>query len=288
MSIARTAISKFSEPPMMGASIGFFSAFSLAPTLLIVLAVAGWVYGADAAKGRLFDQVKGVLGNDAASAMQTLVEHAHRASGSGVAAALSIALVADGASATFSSLNTALDVVFAAESPKGIAGLALLLRARLISFGMVMGLGFLLVVSLVVDTAIQYAGHAVFGDSSLVVLAALGESVFGLVILAIGFAALIKWLPDAKVHFRHALIGGVTASVLFTAGRHLFGFYLAHAGTANSFGAAGSLALLMMWLYFSAVVFLFGSEIAASIRDASQATGEKPHTAPLSSIVTRR
>jgi membrane protein len=269
MPIARTAISKFSEDrcSMMGASIGFFSAFSLAPTLLIVLAVAGWFFGPDAAKGRLFDQVKGVLGNDAASAMQTLVGHAHRANGSGVAA---------------------LDVVFAAESPKGIAGLALLLRARLISFGMVMGLGFLLVVSLVLDTAIQYAGHAVFGDSSLVVLAAVGESVFGLVILAIGFAALIKWLPDAKVHFRHALIGGVTASVLFTAGRHLFGFYLAHAGTANSFGAAGSLAVLMMWLYFSAVVFLFGSEIAASIRDASQVTGEKPDTAPLSSIVTRR
>ncbi|WP_240975558.1 YihY/virulence factor BrkB family protein [Paraburkholderia aromaticivorans] len=290
MSTARTAISKFSDDrcSMMGASIGFFSAFSLAPTLLIVLAVAGWFFGPDAAKGRLFDQVKGVLGNDAASAMQTLVEHAHRASGGGIASAISVALVAVGASATFSSLNTALDVVFAAESPKGIAGLALLLRARLISFGMVMGLGFLLVVSLVLDTAIQFAGRMVFGDSKLVVLAAIGESVFGLVILAIGFAALIKLLPDAKVRFRHALIGGVTASVLFTAGRHLFGFYLAHAGTANSFGAAGSLAVLMMWLYFSAVVFLFGSEIAASIRKASEATGEKPATDPRPSIATRR
>jgi membrane protein len=278
MAIVRTAISKFSDDrcSMMGASIGFFSAFSLAPTLLIVLAVAGWFFGADAARGRLFDQVKGVLGSDAASAMQTLVEHAHRANGSGVAAALSLVLVAVGASATFSSLNTALDVVFAAKSPKGIAGLALLLRARLISFGMVMGLGFLLVVSLVLDAAIQFAGHAVFGDSKLVVLAAVGESGFGLVILAIGFAALIKWLPDVKVHFRHALIGGMTASVLFTAGRHLFGFYLVHAGTANSFGAAGSLAVLMMWLYFSAIVFLFGSEIAASIREASQVRGENP------------
>lgn len=157
MSITRTAISKFSDDrcSMMGASIGFFSAFSLAPTLLIVLAVTGWFFGPDAAKGRLFDQVKGVLGNDAASAMQSLVEHAHRASGSGIAAALSIVLVAVGASATFSSLNTALDVVFGAHSPKGIAGLALLLRARLISFGMVMGLAFLLVVSLVLDTNIQ-------------------------------------------------------------------------------------------------------------------------------------
>lgn len=289
VAVVRTAISKFSDDrcSMMGASIGFFSAFSLAPTLLIVLAVAGWFFGPDAAKGRLFDQVKGVLGNDAASAMQSLVEHAHRASGSGVAAAISIVLVAVGASATFSSLNTALDVVFGAESPKGIAGLTLLLRARLVSFGMVMGLGFLLVVSLVLDAAIQFAGHAVFGDSGLVVIAVVGESLFGLVILAIGFASLIKWLPDVKVHFRHALVGGVAASVLFTAGRHLFGFYLARAGTANSFGAAGSLAVLMMWLYFSAIVFLFGSEITASIRDASQPTAGKTGRAPLSSVTAR-
>ncbi|MFM0630490.1 YihY/virulence factor BrkB family protein [Paraburkholderia xenovorans] len=276
MSITRTAISKFSEDrcSMMGASIGFFSAFSLAPTLLIVLAVAGWFFGPDAAKGRLFDQVKGVLGNDAASAMQSLVEHAHRASGSGIAAALSIVLVAVGASATFSSLNTALDVAFGAHSPKGIAGLALLLRARLISFGMVMGLAFLLVVSLVLDTIIQFAGHAVFGDASLVVLAAVGESVFGLVILAIGFAALIKWLPDAKVHFRHALIGGVTASVLFTAGRPSLRVLSRPCGHRKLI-RCGSLAVLMMWLYFSAVVFLFGSEIAASIGETSQANGRK-------------
>ncbi|WP_408457498.1 YihY/virulence factor BrkB family protein [Paraburkholderia sediminicola] len=290
MSIARNAIEKFSEDrcSMMSASIGFYSAFSLAPTLLIVLAVAGWFFGEDAAKGRLFDQVKGILGNDAASAMQSLVEHAHWASGSGVAAGLSIALLATGASATFSSLNTALDVVFRAKSPKGIAGVALLLRTRLISFGMVMGLGFLLVVSLVLDAAIQVAGYAVFGDSRLVVLAAVGQSVFGLVILAIGFAALIKWLPDARVRFRHALVGGAIASVLFTVGRHLFGFYLAHAGTANSFGAAGSLAVLMMWLYFSAVVFLFGSEITASIRQATQEPGAKPDTARASPAVKRR
>ena len=290
VAIVRTAVSKFSDDrcSMMGASIGFFSAFSLAPTLLIVLAVAGWFFGPDAAKGRLFDQIKGVLGSDAASAMQSLVEHAHRSNGSGVAAALSIVLVAVGASATFSSLNTALDVVFGAESPKGIAGLALLLRARLVSFGMVMGVGFLLVVSLVLDAAIQFAGHAIFGDSRLVVLATLGESAFGLVILAIGFAALIKWLPDVKVHFRQALIGGITASVFFTVGRHLLGFYLAHAGTASSFGAAGSLAVLMMWLYFSAIVFLFGSEIAAAIRDASRPAGEKPDRPPLSSVARRR
>jgi membrane protein len=270
-SVARNAISKFSSDrcSMIAASIGFYSAFSLAPMLLIVLAVAGWVFGQDAAKGRLFDQVKNVLGNDAAGAMQTIVEHAHRANGGGIAAAMSVVLLAIGASATFSSLNTALDVVFNAKSPTGIAGFALLLRARLMSFGLVMGLGFLLVVSLVLDAAIQFAGHALFGDSTMVVIAAVAQSVFALLILTIGLSALIKWLPDVRVRLRNAFWGGLTAAVLFTVGRHLFSFYLVHAGTANSFGAAGSLAVLMMWLYFSAIVFLFGSEIAAALQGVS-------------------
>lgn len=279
-SVARSALSKFSSDrcSMIAASIGFYSAFSLAPMLLIVLAAAGWVFGKDAAKGRLFDQVKSVLGNDAAGAMQAIVENAHRASGGGIAATMSVILLAIGASATFSSLNTGLDVVFDAESPKGIAGFALLLRARLMSFGLVMGLGFLLVVSLVLDAAIQFAGHALFGDSTIVVIAAVVQSVFALVILTIGLSALIKWLPDVRVRFRNAFWGGLTAAVLFTVGRHLFSFYLVHAGTANSFGAAGSLAVLMMWLYFSAIVFLFGSEIAAAL-EGRTAAGDYPRTA---------
>jgi membrane protein len=250
----------------LGASIAFYSAFSLAPTLLIVLAVAGWFFGKDAARGELFAQMKGVLGNDAAAAMQDIVGHAHYAGGSGVAAALSVVLLVAGASATFTSLNTALDIVFEAESKSGIAGIALLLRARLMSFGLVMGLGFLMVVSLVLDAAIQFAGRAIFGNSPVVLFALVLQSVAALLILTAGFAALIKWLPDAPVKFRHAFAGALVAAILFTVGRYVFGFYLSHAGTANEFGAAGSLAVLMMWLYFSALVFLLGAETAAAIQ----------------------
>src|ERR1700709_192295 len=158
--VARGAVTGFlcDRCTTLGASIAFYSAFSLAPTLLIVLAVVGWFFGKDAAQGRLFEQIKGITGPEAAGAMQAMVEHAHRASGSGIAAAASVVLLLVGASATFSSLNTALDIVFKVESRKGISGLALLLRARLVSFGLVMGFGFLLVVSLVLDTAIQTVG----------------------------------------------------------------------------------------------------------------------------------
>ncbi|CAB3729964.1 YihY/virulence factor BrkB family protein [Paraburkholderia rhynchosiae] len=252
--------------PMMAASVGFYSAFSLAPTLLIVLAVAGWFFGEDAARGRLFEQARGILGNDAASAMQAIVEHAHRASGSGIAAAMSVVLLIVGASATFTSLNTALDVVLEADSDlKSKGSITWLVRTRLVSVGMVLGLGFLLVVSLVLDTAITYAGHAIFGDSPWVIVTATLQTILGLIVLGAAFTALLRWMSDARVSLMHAAVGGMTAAILFSVGRHLFGLYLTHAGTASSFGAAGSLAVLMMWLYFSAAVFLFGAETTAEL-----------------------
>lgn len=266
--IGTDALKRFSSDRcmMMGAGIAFYSAFSLAPTLLIVLAVAGWFFGEQAARGRLFDQVKDIVGNDAAGAMQEIVTHAHHAAGSGFAAVASVALLIVGASATFTSLNTALDAVFEAKAGEGVQGLKLLLRTRLVSFALVLGLGFLLVVSLVLDTAIQIAAHAVFGDSPLAITASILQSIVALAILSVAFAALIKWLPDTPVAFAHALTGGFVAAVLFTIGRYLFAFYLTHAGTASAFGAAGSLAVLMMWLYFSSVVFLLGAEVAAARR----------------------
>jgi membrane protein len=268
--VARGAVASFLSDhcTTLGASIAFYSAFSLAPTLLIVLTVAGWFFGKEAAQGRLFQQIKDITGPEAAGAMQAMVEHAHRASGNGIAAALSVVLLLIGASATFSSLNTALDIVFKVEPPKGISGLALLLRTRLVSFGFVMGFGFLLVVSLMLDAAIQTVGHAVLGNITLTIAAAVAQAIFGLIVMTAGFGALIKWLPDVHVQSRNALIGGVVAAVLFSVGRHIFGLYLAHAGTAGSFSAAGSLAVLMMWLYFSAAVFLIGAEITALLEPA--------------------
>ncbi len=251
---------------MMGAGIAFYSAFSLAPTLLMVLAVAGWFFGEDAARGQLFAQVKNVVGSEAARAMQDIVAHAHHAGGGGLAALLSIVLLIVGASATFTSLNTALDAVFHAESPQGIKGYALLLRARFMSFALVLGLGFLLVVSLALDTAIQIAARAIFGASPVVIVAAILQSGVTLAILTVAFAALIKWLPDTPIRYRHAVVGAFVAAVLFTVGRHLFALYLTHAGTATTYGAAGSLAVLMMWLYFSSVVFLLGAEVTAAVR----------------------
>ncbi|MGI4856376.1 MAG: YihY/virulence factor BrkB family protein [Janthinobacterium lividum] len=264
-SLALTAIKRFSSDQCttLAASIAFYSAFSLAPMLLMVIAVAGWFFGAEAAQGQLFARVHDFLGNDAASAIQAIVQNAHRQSGSGLAAIMSLALLFIGASATFSSLNTALDVVFPAMPMEKRSGIALMVRVRLISFGLVLGVAFLLVVSLVLDTAVAFIGKMVWGDSPFVLVGEIVQLILSLTILSLAFTALMKLLPDASIRWRDAFVGGVVSSVLFTIGKKLFALYLAHAGTASAFGAAGSLAVLLMWLYFSSAVLLLGAEFAA-------------------------
>lgn len=260
------AFKQFAENrcPAMAAGIAFYAAFSLAPTLVMVIAVAGWFFGAQAARGELFAHIHGMLGDDAAAGVQTIVENArHAGSAGGIAAIISFALLAIGASATFSSLNSALNIVWPLSGPRSSSVIALV-RVRLISFGLVLGVAFLLIVSLVLDTAITFIGQWLWGNSPYVAIGNLLQLGVGLLVLAFAFAALLKFLPDAVVRWRDALVGGAVAAVLFSAGKKLFALYLAHAGMANSFGAAGSLAVLLMWLYFSAVVLLLGAEFSAA------------------------
>ncbi|NPT57960.1 YihY/virulence factor BrkB family protein [Paraburkholderia elongata] len=248
----------------MAASIAFYAAFSLAPTLVMVIAVAGWFFGAAAARGELFTHIHGLLGDQAAAGVQTIVENAHHSgSAGGIAAVISFSMLAIGASATFSSLNSALNLVWPYTGPRSSSVIALV-RVRLISFGLVLGVAFLLIVSLVLDTVITFIGKWLWGDSPYVVIGNLLQFGVGLLVLAFAFAGLLKFLPDAKVRWLDALVGGIVAAVLFSAGKKLFALYIAHAGMASSFGAAGSLAVLLMWLYFSAAVLLLGAEFSAA------------------------
>lgn len=269
--------------PSLAASIAFYSAFSLAPTLVMVIAVAGWFLGADAARGQLFRQVHNVLGNDAAAGITTIVQNAHRAGGAGgVAAAISLAMLAIGASATFSSLNSALNIVWPPDGPRSSSVLALV-RVRLISFGLVLGVAFLLIVSLVLDAAITFVGQWLWGESTYLIIGNIVQLAVGLLVLTVAFAALLRFLPDAVVRWRDALVGGIVSAVLFSVGKKLFALYLAHAGMATAFGAAGSLAVLLMWLYFSAAVLLLGAEFSAArarLHDPRGAWGFLEETPP--------
>ncbi len=248
----------------MAASIAFYSAFSLAPMLVMVIAVAGWFFGDDAARGQLFEQAHHLIGDEAAASVQAIVEHAHRSGNrSGTAALMSFAALALGASATFASLNTALSVIWPATESRWSSVFGLV-RVRLVSFALVLGVAFLLTVSLVLDTAITFVGRWLWDDSPYLLAGNLLQFFVGIAVLASAFAALMKFLPDAHVEWRDAAIGGSVSSILFAGGKKLFALYLARTGTASAFGAAGSFAVLLMWLYFSAAVLLLGAEFAAA------------------------
>jgi membrane protein len=249
----------------MAAGIAFYSAFSLAPMLVMVIAVAGWLFGTEAIRGQIFEEAHQLIGDQAAAAIQMIVINArtHKGTG-GFAALVSFGALAFGASATFASLNSALSIIWPHNGANRVSSVVALVKVRLISFGLVLGVAFLAVVSLVLDTAITFIGTWLWGDTPYAIIGDLLQLAFGLAVLAFSFAALLKFLPDAYVPWRDALIGGIIAAVLFSGGKKLFALYLAHAGMANAFGAAGSLAVLMMWLYFSAAVLLFGAEFAAA------------------------
>ncbi|KVW37646.1 ribonuclease [Burkholderia ubonensis] len=263
---ALNAFKRFSSDrcTTMAAGIAFYSAFSLAPMLVMVIAVAGWFYGDDAARGLVFQQAHQLIGNDAAASVQTIVQNAHRSGNrGGLAALISFGALVLGASATFSSLSSALSVIWPATESRWSSVLGLV-RVRLISFGLVLGVAFLLIVSLVLDTAITFVGTWLWGDSPYIAITDLLQFLVGIAVLAGAFAALMKFLPDARVAWRDAAIGGTVSAILFSGGKKLFALYLAHAGTASAFGAAGSFAVLLMWLYFSAAVLLLGAEFAAA------------------------
>jgi len=251
----------------LSASIAFYSAFSLAPTLVLIIAIISFFYGNDAAQGKLVGEVRGFVGDQAAAGLQAMINSAWQARAAAGTTAISIIVVAVGASATFASLTTAVnDICPTMEATQGArTGIWGLIRIRLVSFGLVIAAGFVMVFMLVIDTIIRFAGDWLIEvHSPAFVMANLAQRAVSLFILLAAFTLLLKLLPDAPIQWRPALLGGLTAALLFTGGKNLFGFYLTHAGTANSFGAAGSLAVVLMWLYYSAAVFLLGAEVTAA------------------------
>lgn len=249
----------------MAAGIAFYSAFSLAPMLVMVIAVAGRLFGTDAIRGQIFEDAHLLIGNEAAAAVQMIVANARTHSGTGGFAALvSFVALGLGASATFASLNAALSVIWPENTGRHLSSVVALVKVRLISFGLVLGVAFLAIVSLVLDTLITFVGDLLLAGTQYIAVGNILQLLFGLLVLALSFAALLKFLPDTRVAWRDAIVGGGFAALLFTAGKKLFALYLAHAGMANAFGAAGSLAILLMWLYFSAAVLLLGAEFAAA------------------------
>ena len=254
--------------PTMAAAVAFFSAFALAPTLVLVIAVAGAFFGPDAVRGQLVTELRGLLGEDGARAVQGLIESAWLAEAGGLKTVVSLATLLVGASAIFAELGEDVDRLWEAPPRPGASVLGGMLRMRLMSLGMVVGVGFLLVVSLVLDAVVKALQDAMWPPDAVArtMMAALNQA-SSLLLLGATFALLMKSLPSVRVAWRDVALGATIAAVLFVLGKNLFGLYLARAGTADAFGAAGSLAVLLMWLFYSAAVFLYGVAFSREWRD---------------------
>lgn len=248
--------------PSMGAALAYYTVFSVAPLLLIVIAVAGLVFGQEAARGEVVGQLAGLLGTDSARAVEALLDSVNQP-GTGVLATLAgVLLLLVGATTVFAELQAALDRIWRAPDPPPGQGLWGLLRTRLLSLGMVMGLGFLLMVSLVISAALSALGKwwtPWFSHGTVLLMESLNIGV-SLALMTVIFAMIYKWMPRVQVAWRDVWVGAAITALLFTLGKSLIGLYIGRSGVASAFGAAASLVVLLVWVYWSAQIFLLGAE----------------------------
>jgi membrane protein len=245
--------------PSMGAAISYYTLFSIAPLLIIVIAVAGMVFGDDAARGALFGQLAGLVGADGAKAIEELLEAADKPEQGAVATLISVFVLLLGATTVFNELQNALDRIWRAPARAKSSGIWNLLRTRLLSFGMVLGIAFLLLVSLVASAALAALGKFwLFAGWEF--LAHALDLVVSFALVTVMFALIYRYIPRVHVAWRDVWVGAAVTSLLFAVGKFLIGLYLGKSSVASAFGAAGSLVLVIVWVYYSAQIFLFGAE----------------------------
>jgi membrane protein len=249
------------QAPRLAAALAYYTAFSLAPVLVIVVAVAGLAFGQDAVRGAMAEQARGLLGDGGSELVMGMLRQAAEPKNSLVAMGVAGATLLFGASGLFAQLQDALNTVWDVE-PRTGRGLLGVLRDRFLSFTMVLGMGFLLLVSLVLAAALQALQG--FARGHLAELAFVVQAVgfvldVGLTTLL--FAMLFKFLPDVKLGWSDVWRGALATAVLFTAGKFALGAYIGRAAVGSAYGAAGSLAIVLIWVYYSAQILLFGAEL---------------------------
>jgi len=274
----------------MGAALAYYTMFSIAPLLLIVISVAGLVFGVEAARGEIVGQLRVLTGQQGAAAVQALLESVSKPAESVTAMLVGGILLLIGATSVFAELQDALDRIW--RVPKRCkAGIWSLLRARLLSLGMIMGIGFLLIVSLVVSAALAALGRLwgpLFAEWEII--ASVIDFLVSFVITTTLFALIYKIMPRVKVAWADVWIGAAVTALLFTIGKFLIGFYIGKSGLTSGFGAAGSLVVMLAWVYYSAQVFLMGAEFtwAYALTFGSRRAQPVPATAPVVPSQTKK
>jgi membrane protein len=244
----------------LAAALAYYTVFSLAPLLVIVIAIAGSVFGEEAARGQIVAQIQGLVGSQGAQFIQTAIQNASKPKAGTIASIISVVVLLFGASWVFGGLQDALNTIWEVQ-PKPGRGVIAIIRSRFLSFTMVLVIGFLLLVSLVISAAltavINFVGNALPGLHSGWQLV---NFILSFVVIMLLFALIYKVLPDVKITWKDVWIGAAMTSLLFTIGKLLLGLYLGNGSFGSSYGAAGSLVIILAWVYYSAQILFFGAE----------------------------
>lgn len=269
--LTKDTFSEWSEDkaPQLAAALAYYTMFSLGPLLLIVIAVAGLVFGREAIQGEIVEQVGGLIGKGSAKEIQTMIKSAQTtASGGIIGTIVGILLLIFGATGVFTQLQDALNTVWDVPPKQQDSGIMGTIKDRFLSFAMILGIGFLLLVSLVLSAGLaafnRYLNNLVPGFTYVWLIVNFVVS-FGIVTLL--FAAMYKVLPDIEVAWSDVWLGAVVTALLFTIGKFLIGLYIGQSGVASAYGAAGSLVVILVWVYYSALILFLGAEFTQVYAD---------------------
>jgi membrane protein len=263
LKLLKDTVTEWSEDKvsLWAAALAYYTIFSIAPLLLIAIAIAGAVFGEEAARGEVVAQIQGLVGQQGAEAIQAMLQNTQKpGSGGTIATVFGIATLLFGASGVFGQLQDALNTIWEVK-PKPGQGIRSFLQSRFLSFAMVLVIGFLLLVSLVLSAGLAAVGH--FFSQMMPDFLILGQVInflisFGVVTLL--FAAIYKFLPDVHAPWKDLWVGSIVTALLFNIGKFLIGLYLGNSSMGSTYGAAGSLVVLLVWIFYSAQIILFGAE----------------------------
>jgi membrane protein len=268
-SLGRTTVYSWLDDraPTIGAAIAFYTMFSLAPMLVIVVAVAGFVFGREAAEGALFGEIAKLVGPESAGAVQAMLRSASSTRSGIIATLIGIGTLIATATAVFSELQAALNLIWKVSATGNLV-VTHFLKSRLLSLCVILVIGFLLLVSLVVSTALMALSDyidRILPNFSIILY--LTHYVFSFGFTTVLFAAIFKILPDHTVEWQDVWLGAALTALLFSLGKHLISLYIGSSNMASTYGAAGALIIVFVWVYYSAQIFLFGAEFAKAYGD---------------------
>jgi membrane protein len=247
--------------PRLGAALAFYTLFSLAPVLIVTVSLAGVVFGDKAAQGEIVRQFQGLIGTQGAIAIETIIQSTNRPAPGVFATTFGVLAIFIGASGAFNELQDALDMIWKVDN-RTQSFWTVMIKQRLLSFGLVLATGFLLLTSLVVTAFLSATGKYISNlfPKSLVFLESI-NLVFSFCIITLLFALIFKFIPDTAIPFRDVWMGAAVTSILFTVGKVIIGFYLGHSALTSAYGATASLVIFLIWIYYSAQILLFGAEL---------------------------